>query len=447
MGESSKLPLFLGVCERALIRGDGVMQDLYGFGDMLPLAFFPQNLQGVYLVIALHRDNINSEVKITLKSKTRPEVTAWRNLTPYTGAVLKPPSVIGYKQPYQVIKETSNKNESGAITPLLTRSDFIYKTFCIPCPPLIVMEPTDIDVLVNLGSTENKIGTFRCEFVETPTISEEERTAIMSRLSASAGIKLILGCKNCGETKGFYILLNPNGPVPEDFKNDMPLMNASDEWNCRCGQSKASLVYAKRGLHEVFRISSLKGGHDNLEYKPLYQRGALAAIAQEYQHLIMEHTDDEEIVQKFLEDKQILWNFLAPKRIWKKPPILSKYKADFAILNPHRILYFVEIETPSTKLSKKRGGGLHSELQAGLDQIRDWKKEVSDRREAVLDGLGLKQQDVHDVKFILIAGMAAKTPTEDLAKLRSMSSDADSIFCFDDLASFLYSTEVVLLNI
>lgn len=162
----------------------------------------------------------------------------------------------------------------------------------------------------------------------------------------------------------------------------------------------------------------------------------------------MEHADDEEIVQKFLEEKekQVLWNFLAPSRIWKKPPILVKYKADFAILSRNRILYFIELEKPATKLAKSRGG-LHSELQVGLDQIREWKKEVKDRREAVLYGLGLKQEEVHDIKFILVAGMAANTPIEDLAILRSMNSDADSIFCFDELASFLHSTETALLNI
>ena len=446
MNDSTGIPLFLGVCERALVRGDGVMQDLYGFGDMLPLAFFPQRLQGVYLVIAFHRDNMNREVKITLRDKIRPEQTASQNIETHVGPIQKQISVTGFRQPYQIIKELPNKNESSSSTPLLTRQDFIYKTFCIPCPALIVMEPTDIDILMNIGETENKIGTFRCEFVETPAISEEERTAIMSRPGAQRSFKLVIGCTKCGEQQGYFLMINPDEPVPEGFENDTPLLDAPDEWVCKCGQTKAPLIYAKRGLHEVFRTASLKGGRYNLEYKPLYQRGALGAIVQEYQRVIREHADSEETIQKFLEEKQVLWNFLAPERIWKKPLILSKYKTDFTILNRNRILYFIELEKPATRLIKK-GGGLHSELQAGLDQIRDWKKEVEDRREAVLNGLELKQEDVHAIKFILVAGMAAKTPLKGLEKLRGMKSDADSIFCFDELASFLHSTETALLNI
>lgn len=447
MNGSIEFPLFLGVCERALVRGDGFMQELYGVGDVLPFAYFPQGLQGIHLLIAFHRDCINQAMKITLRNMKRPELTAWYKLETVVLPGPQQVTVTGLKHPYSNVRESPDKpaKESIPIAPLLTRPDFLYKLMCIPCPLLMVMEPTDVDVMISIGEIEKKIGTFRCEFVETPAISEEERAAIMSRPGALRGFKLILGCKTCREQQVFFLLLDPNGPVPEEFRNDRPLNNAPDEWVCKCGQNKASLVYAKKGLHEIFRTTSLKGERYNLEYKPLYQRGALAAIIQEYQRIIREHADSEEIVQKFLEEKQVLWNFLAPIRIWKKPLILSKYKADFAILNRNRILYFVEIEKPATKIAK-RGGGLHSELQAGFDQIRDWRKEVLDRREAVLDGLGLKQGEVHAIKFIVVAGMAAKTPPRDLEKLRSMTSDAD-IFCFDELASFLHSTETALLNI
>jgi len=445
VNESIGLPIFLGVCEHSLVRGNGVLQDLYGFGDILLLAYFPQSLRGVHLVIAFHKDYLNREMRITTRNMIRPELVAWQDLKTFVGPIAQKVSLMGIKQPYEIDK-SPNGEVSTPSTPLLFRLGFMYKAMCVPCPPLIVMEPTDVDVLINVDEIEKKIGTFRCEFVETPVISEEERTAIMSRPGAQRGIKLILGCKKCGERQGYFIQIDPDGPLQEGFENDVSLTDAPDEWVCKCGKTRAPLIYAKRGLHELFRTSHLKGHIKNLEYKPLYQRGALAAIVQEYQRLIREFAGSEETIQKFLEEKQVLWNFLAPYRIWKKPLILGKYKADFAILDRNRILYFIEIEKPATKLTKVRGG-LHSELQAGLDQIRDWKKEVSDRREAVLDCLGLKQGEVHAVKYILVAGMAAKTPLKDLEKLRGMRSDADSIFCFDELASYLRSTETALLNI
>ena len=166
-----------------------------------------------------------------------------------------------------------------------------------------------------------------------------------------------------------------------------------------------------------------------------------------YQQLLKDEEEGgEEIFQEFLQENPIIWNFMAPIQIWKKPPILTSYNADFAILNRLKVLYFIEIEKPSTKLIK-RDGGVHSELQAGIDQIRDWKIEIDKRREAVLSCLKLSQKDVHDIRYIVIAGLSHKTSTDGLEKIRNMGTDAETIFCFDELATFLRSTEMELLRL
>ena len=161
--------------------------------------------------------------------------------------------------------------------------------------------------------------------------------------------------------------------------------------------------------------------------------------------MLVDNADDEESAHKFIEANPILWNFLAPVRIWKKPPIVTKYKADFSILTTSKILYFVEIEKPATRLVIK-SGGISARLQAGLDQIRDWQIEVETHRAAVLDGLGLIQRDIHDIRYILIAGMANKTSPIGIKKIKRIK-DPCSVFCFDELASFLHCTEIALLNI
>ena len=92
----------------------------------------------------------------------------------------------------------------------------------------------------------------------------------------------------------------------------------------------------------------------------------------------------------------------------------------------------------------KTDGGVHHELQNGLDQIRNWKIEIDKRREAVLSGINLEQNEVHEIKFIVIAGLANKTGTSGMEKIRKMKTDADFIFCYDELASFLHSTETAL---
>ena len=110
------------------------------------------------------------------------------------------------------------------------------------------------------------------------------------------------------------------------------------------------------------------------------------------------------------------------------------------------ILYFVEIEKPKTILIKS-DGGVHSQLQVGIDQIRNWRIEIDKRREAILDSLGLEQKNVHDIRFIVIAGLAQKTGAAGIEKIRKMKTDADFIFCFDELASFLHSTKMALIEL
>ena len=66
------------------------------------------------------------------------------------------------------------------------------------------------------------------------------------------------------------------------------------------------------------------------------------------------------------------------------------------------------------------------------------------RRESVLSGLDLEQKLVHDIRYIVVAGLANKTGTSGMEKIRKMKTDADFIFCFDELASFLHSTEIAL---
>jgi hypothetical protein len=126
-----------------------------------------------------------------------------------------------------------------------------------------------------------------------------------------------------------------------------------------------------------------------------------------------------------------------------KPPILTKCNADFAILSRSKVLWLIEIEKPQTKLTKA-DGGIHSELQTGLNQIRDWRVAVQDHRAAFLHGLGLSSDEVDDVRYMLIAGCASRTNAIHLTTLRRNPLSPAEFYCFDELASFLHATECSL---
>lgn len=450
MEREPSLPVFMGVCESALIRGDGVLQDFYGVGDLLILPFFPQNLKDILLLIGLPGTMIrgNKPISFTIQEKRNPESKGRIDLRAIvTESAGNKTRLTGISKHFQRTETEEKKREGEAQVGarLLIPPEPIYKLMPIPCPPLFIKEPGGLDVIARVDDREFLIGSFECAFCAPPPISEEERLAIMSRPGAIRGVGYKLSCKKCDDKVHFHLNLDGSSESPRDMKESILLTAAHDRWVCKCGQTDVPLSYLKQGLHDMFRRISTAGKKE-VGFVPLYQKGAIAAVTGEYQKLIGESADAEEPIVKFMADNPILWNFLASNKIWKKPAISTKYSADFGILTRMKVLYFVEVEKPRTKLVKK-GGGIHSELQAGLDQIRDWRIEIDKRREAILDSLGLAQKEVHDIRYILIAGMASKTSMAGLEKIRRMRTDADFIFCFDELASFLHSTETALLNI
>jgi hypothetical protein len=200
-----------------------------------------------------------------------------------------------------------------------------------------------------------------------------------------------------------------------------------------------NLTYLKQGMHDVLRRPSTHTSASSpLTFTPLYEAGRVQDSIAEYEQLI-ETATDEEPVQKYLEKHQLFWSFLSPTKILHKPPVLTKKKADFAILTSSKILYLVELEKPTTKLTNL-DGSISAEIQKGANQILDWQGVVADHRLALLSEIGLSDADVQSIRYILIGGLARRTDAKGLTKLRRTPFAADTDFyCFDELGSFLHS--------
>lgn len=438
-----QLPIFLGVCHKALLRFGGLVQDLYGVTDYLAVHFFPLSLGDLILLMAFPKEfvNIQEPVQITLKNlKTGKKASIGLNtqICDIEGDQIQI-NAAHVEKPYTRDKVTQEYVGS----PVMISQYNPFKMMVIPCPNLFLTEPSDIDLYYQVGDEEHKLGTITCRFVPPPPMTESERNALMSQPNAHNIIFRVM-CNECKDTVRFYLSLDGvSTPKKEDIDSIL-ITDAPDMWECSCGQHKIPLCYLKQGMHTLFRTLPLSGVKKRLGVIPLYEKSSISSMLSEYQIMLIEQFEEnEEVFQQYLQDHPLFWNFLAPLRIWHKPPILTKYNADFAILTRMRVLYFVEIEKPKTTLIKA-DGGVHSELQTGLDQIRNWKIEIDKRREAVLSGLNLEQKEVHEIGYIVIAGLANKTGTSGMEKIRKMKTDADFIFCFDELASFLHSTVTAL---
>jgi hypothetical protein len=195
-------------------------------------------------------------------------------------------------------------------------------------------------------------------------------------------------------------------------------------------------------MHEIFR-HRMKDGED-IKLMKCYQETAISTVLSQYRRLI--HSEPpEERVQEFLAQHTVMWSFLAPQDVLLKPRISTHLTADFAILSPTKTLYFVEIEKPQTKLVKQRGGQ-NAELQAGKDQIDTWRTWITDHRPNVLAELRIAQERVHDIKFILVAGLESVTQPDDLRAVRAGIKDDTLFYTFDDLESFVRNIDITTKN-
>lgn len=443
-GNQKDIPIFLGVCHKTLYRLHGLALDLYGVTDYLMMPFFPSSLNSLHLLFAWPKVLFGHEEPIGVIVRERgTDQWAKNDMTTYFTPIKETQIRIDPSVGIAPNKwDSDTKQYSGSLIPLY--EDNSTKMLPVPCPNLFLSKPADVDVFIKIGETEHRTGSFTCRFVKPSPITEQERTAIMSQPNSRNILVIRIGCKSCGDAAHFHLALDGKSQPPDTQPKSKSILDALDEWKCKCKKQNIPLHYLKNGMHNLFRTLADSKESTQLNFIPMYESSTLSGILADYQKLLIENEDGkEEIFQKFIEDNPIIWNFLAPIRIWKKPSISTKYKADFAILDRMNVLYFVEIEKPKTTLIK-RNGGVHADLQAGIDQIRDWKIEIDKRREAVLSSLELEQKNVHDIRYIVVAGLAQKTGTVGMEKVRKMKTDADFIFCFDELTSFLHSTKMSL---
>jgi len=440
------IPIFLGVCHKAHYRFNGLVQDLYGVTDYLMVPFFPSTLEGLHLLFAWPNALLGHKEPLWVIVRERGTGRKAKNeMITYFKPIEETPMLVDPSVGIQPHKQNYDKKQYESAL-LAFSQENSTKMIPVPCPHLYLSKPVDIDIFVKIGETEHKVGFFTCRFINPAPMTEQERAAIMSRPDALKVIVIRLTCKSCKDNICFHLALDGKSQPRDTHSESIPILEATKEWMCKCGQQKIPLCYLKQGMHHLFRTLSSREPKQ-LSFIPMYEVSSVSAILANYQKLLIEHEDgEEEIFQKYIEENPMIWNFLAPIRIWKKPLILTKYKADFAILDRMNVLYFVEIEKPKTTLIKK-AGGVHAQLQAGVDQIRDWRIEIDKRREAVLSSLELEQKDVHDIRYIIVAGLAQKTGTVGMEKVRKMKTDADFIFCFDELASFLHSTKMALIEL
>ena len=404
------------------------------------LPFFPQSISGLVLVFSFGRELLTNVggVRIEVRNRRKPDERGWVALgvQAHGGPGSESDVTIKLIERATSAPEIVSK-DSGTPVGAFFAPETKYAMIPIAAPPLMVLEPGVFDVYLENGGCQSLIGTFQCGFAAPPPLTLEEKRSFLERPAALCALRFEISCKACKEKFYLSTFLDPSqGDKPA--QPGVTLERAPDRWTCSCGKTTVPLMYAKLGLHELFRHQGITGSPAPIGFTPTYQRMAVDGVLAQWQTLINSMPKEEQ-VQAYLERNQVLWSFLSPIQVIPKPKLLTKLVGDFALLGPNRSLYLVELEKPQTKLVRA-DGGLHWELQRGLDQLNSWRRLVETDFRTLMSQLGFKEDEVHRVEYVLIAGLAHKTDAEHLPVLRK-SFHGVHFYTFDELTSRLQTIQ------
>jgi hypothetical protein len=418
-----ELPIFLGVVTRMIPHRSSV--DFSSLTSVVDFPFFPMTLFGTQLIVGANDSVLASQLDAA-------------------GEVTYEFIFIDQRRPtisHTVKMQCKSPGERPRI-----QATQQYQLMSVPVPRFALLEPTVVSVFVKVEGKQSLLGNISCRVVEPPPLLSEERRALQSRPNAAGTYAVVLQCPTCKSGLRVYAMLDESSPLPAD-----PITSGTDKyrssdlperWQCKCGYVALPLQSLRKGMHDLFRRveGDSKDNGSELSFRPLYQGGELRRLFVSYQNLI-HSSPREEDVQQFFESNPLLWSFLSPERIIHKPAILTHKKADFAIVTSRKILYFVEIEKPQTTVWIK-SGGMSSEVQKGIDQLRDWAVVVDDHRLTLLRELGLSSLEIHDIRYLLLAGLMTDTPPDGIIRMKRnpVMANGDFLF-FDELGSMLFTLE------
>jgi Domain of unknown function (DUF4263) len=412
---------FLGVCDRAsrtpLFQTFSQL-NIIALRDLVLAPFLPATLEGVQLVFAMYAPAVADGFRITLRDPKLRQVGEIR-----AQAQIREP------QEY-VAQPTKEQRTYTAMHPGAWITDAIEIS---SEPPWLFTEVGVHTFYVEEPGLEPPmpIGSINIGVMQPEPLSDAKVAAIRSDPHAMKSVRARFECNQCKDSISSYVGLEHSRRLEDEgftWYSDLP-----DAFSCSCGGLSFSLEMLRNNMH------ILLGRRENivsLGVVPLYEALTIQGI---YSDLIelLDVDPSEETLQQYIAANLVALHTIAPAdKIFIKAAILTRYKTDFAILTPSRELVLVEIEKAGTRLMKS-DGGVASPLQHAFDQVNDWLHAVNEHRAAVLDGLGLKSEQVTRIRGVVVAGRDRAYDPDHLRKLKAREFGPVRLLTYDDLAANL----------
>ena len=417
--------VFLGFAERAELVNDLgtplVKWNVIGLKQSILTNFFPVSLSGSHLGIAVSRFKVGTIIKLNLKSPN--------------GKVIHDITVRAKKVDEDEDLENVNKDgitkdsELGKFT-LLAESDAYFSIF-IPISEFNITILGEGIYSVTWESPEGSrtIGKVAFHLIDPPPLTAERIAAIKASPTSAKTARVILGCKLCKKDFSIYVAIERSKKI--EAEGSVWYSNLKGNYICKCGNINIDTSSMQKNLHALLSERFERGG-EKIDILPMYEAGHISRLADRF-HDLLESAKNEEEIQKFIKSNPVLLHQFPSKYLFFKPSILSKFKADFAIVTPARELILIEIERVQAKILTK-AGEVARDLTHAIDQVQNWLHLVDDHRLAVLDMLKVDKNSVSSVKGVVIVGRDRGNDAEHVRKLKaSFQSGRVMFLTYDDL--------------
>lgn len=410
----------LGICHRARCeQGDPPefsQMDILGLRRIVLPYIYPFDVSSHYLVLAVYCVELSKTSAVALRDGNGNQVFRIDISAQAVGEIVDSKD------------KKADTPESGVLVSVSNEGS--WTMVLVPLNGLVLNEPQTLEAFLLDGESEISIGVLAFGLASVPPLTPDRMAAIKSDPRAIKALHFNIGCKHCDSKLKVFAALEK----PEDSDTGLVwYQDVPEVFECGCGKTRLSLNILRTNMH------ALLGNRDvipkNLSFSDLYEHRAIDLISKELLHLFNTKPREEE-VQQFLSKNPIVFHFLSPLRLYEKPPILSKHKADFAILDSRGVLVFVEIERPDILLIRKDGAA-SAEMEHAISQVRDWLYLYEKHRGAVLECLDLGDREVTKVRGLVIAGRHQGYNTEKLRRFKWQDRGAIDCMTYDDLLSIL----------
>lgn len=286
----------------------------------------------------------------------------------------------------------------------------------------LIPEPGTYELgLETSSSPPAVIGHVSFRYAPSPPLTVAERDAIRANPLAIRGLHMVIA-DNRGREITPYCALDRDDVPPPSVGNPIWYEDLPENFTLTNGV-QLPMRYLRESMHGLLRTQNVVGISDGIHGRKLHSATEMSGLLENFMSLLDAEPVESE-VQKFIERNLVLLASFAPSRVFKKPPILNKYVADFGLITSKGRLLLIEIERPAMKLFTK-SGQLSSEVQVPFNQVRSWFEEIDQDRAAAIRCIPNCPADINRVDGLVIAGRSL--PEERSFRARYACSEAGRI--------------------